>query len=65
MLEYELRISNNPERIAYLRILAAKSLPIRTNIIRNFQIKTQERRSKGVIKRNRGRPRGAKNMENA
>jgi hypothetical protein len=63
MLEYELRIDNDPERIAYLRILAAKSPPIRTDIIRNSQIKTQKRRSK-IIKRNRGRSREAKNIRN-
>jgi hypothetical protein len=54
----------NPEHIAYLRILAAKNPPIRTDIIRNSQIKTQKRRSKSAIKRNRGRLREAKNMKN-
>jgi hypothetical protein len=63
MLEYELRINNNPERIVYLRIFAAKSFSIRTDIIRNFQIKTQERRNK-MIKRNRDRSKKIENMEN-
>jgi hypothetical protein len=35
-----------------------------TNIIRNFQIKTQERRNKNIIKRNRGRSKRAKNARN-
>jgi hypothetical protein len=66
IFEYELKNSNNnnPERIAYLRILATKSSPIRTNIIRNSQIKMQERRNKSVIKRNRGRPKEVRNMKN-
>jgi hypothetical protein len=51
-------------RIAYLRTLAAKSPPMRTDIIRNSQIKMQERRSK-TIKRNRGRSKEIKNMGNA
>jgi hypothetical protein len=37
---------------------------MRTNIIRNFQIKTQERRNKNVIKRNRGRSKETKNIRN-
>jgi hypothetical protein len=35
IFEYELHINDNPEYIAYLRILAAKNLLIRTDIIRN------------------------------
>jgi hypothetical protein len=37
---------------------------MRINIIRNSQIKTQERRSKSAIKRNRGRPKEIKNARN-
>jgi hypothetical protein len=64
IFEYELYINNNLERIVYLRILAAKSFPIRTDIIRNFQIKTQKQRNKNVIKRNRGRSKEIKNIGN-
>jgi hypothetical protein len=64
MFEYELYINNNLERIVYLRIFAAKSFLIYTDIIRNSQIKTQKRRNKSEIKRNRGRSRKAKNMGN-
>jgi hypothetical protein len=47
-----------------LLLLDHLTLSIRTDIIRNSQIKTQERRSKNVIKRNRGRPKGAKTAKN-
>jgi hypothetical protein len=64
IFEYELYINNNFECIAYLRILAAKNFPIRTDIIRNSQNKTQKRRNKSVIKRNRGRSKETKNIRN-
>jgi hypothetical protein len=64
MLEYELYINDNSERIVYLRILAAKNFPIRRDIIQNSQIKTQKWRSKNVIKYNRGRPKETKKTRN-
>jgi hypothetical protein len=39
MFEYELRINDDFEYIVYLRIFAAKNSSMRTEFIRNFQIK--------------------------
>jgi hypothetical protein len=65
IFEYELYINNNPERIIYLRILAAKNPSIRTEIIRDSQIKKSERRNKYEIKRTRGRSKEIKNTRNS
>jgi hypothetical protein len=64
MFKYKLYINNNFERMIYLRIFAAKNFPMRINIIRNSQIKMQERRHKNVIKYNRGQSKEAKNIRN-